>query len=95
MDFIKGLPRCYGYNSVLVVVDKFSRYSHFILLSHSFTAKVVAIEFLAHVVKLHGFPRSIVTIRDRVFLSNFWFEFFRLQQTQLRRSTAYHPQIDG
>ena len=59
-----------------VVVDRFSKYSHFILLSHPFTVKVVATEFLAHAVKLHGFPKSIVTDKDRVSLSNFWSELF-------------------
>ena len=66
MDFIEGLPRSYGYNSVLVVVDRFCKYSHFILLSHLFTSKVVATELLAQMVKLHGFPSSIVTGRDWV-----------------------------
>ena len=66
MDFIEGLPRSYGYNSVLVVVDRFIKYSHFILLSHLLTAKVVATEFFAHMVKLHGFPSSIVTDGDWV-----------------------------
>jgi hypothetical protein len=42
MDFIEGLPRSTNANNILVVVDKFSHYAHFIPLSHPYTAFKVA-----------------------------------------------------
>jgi len=95
MDFIEGLPRSSGKNCILVVVDKFSKFSHFIPLSHPFTAAVVAKAFMQQIYRLHGMPVSIISDRDKVFTSHLWQELFKLANVQLRMSSAYHPQSDG
>ena len=60
-----------------------------------FSAVTIAQLYFDHVFKLHGVPKTIVSDRDKVFISQFWQEFFRLQHTALHTSTAYHPQSDG
>jgi hypothetical protein len=72
MDFIEGLPKSGRYNCILVVVDKFSRYAHFLPLAHPFSAAVVANVFMDNVFKLHGPPEQIISDRDRIFNSLFW-----------------------
>lgn len=95
MDFIEGLPRSGVYNCILVVVDKFSKFAHFIGLSRPFTAASVAKAFLDNVYKLHGLPLAIISDRDRVFTSCFWQTLFSLAGVELKMSSAYHPRIDG
>ena len=56
MDFIEGFLRSISYNCILVVVDRFSKYAHFLPLSHPFTALQVAVLFMNNIFKLHGLP---------------------------------------
>jgi len=83
MDFIEGLPTSNLFNCILVVVDKFSKYAHFIKLKHPFSALQIAKIYMEHVYKLHGMPQAIVSDQDKIFTSHLWRELFTLSGTQL------------
>jgi hypothetical protein len=95
MNFVEGLPKSRGKDVILVVVDRLTKYAHFIPLSHPFTVHQIATLFMTHIHKLHGFPQRIVTDRDRIFTSKLWQELFKSLKVQLNLSTAYHPETDG
>lgn len=71
MDFIEVLPKSEGYDSVLLMDDRSSKYAHFITLRHPFTAHTVVGVFTKEVIRLHGTPRLIIYDSDKAF-----FEFF-------------------
>jgi hypothetical protein len=95
MDFVEGLPKSQGYSVIMVVVDRLTKYAHFIPVKHPYTASQVAQLFFDNIVKLHGVPRTIVSDRDKVFTSQFWRDLFQLLGTQLHLSSSYHLQSDG
>ena len=88
MDFVVGLPKSAGKDVVMVVVDRLTKYNHFIAISNPFTAKVVADTFIRNIVRLHGVPQSIFSDRDKVFMSRFWQEIFHQMGTKLRMSLS-------
>ncbi|XP_039003082.1 uncharacterized protein LOC120129711 [Hibiscus syriacus] len=95
MDFIEGLPTSLKKNCILVIVDKFTKYSHFLSLSHPYTAAEVAKLYLDNIYKLHGQPKMAISDRDKTFTSLFWRELMKQLGTKAVFSTAYHPEIYG
>jgi hypothetical protein len=95
MDFVEGLPKSHGKDVILVVVDRLTKYAHFIPLSHPYTVHKVATLFMENIFKLHGLPKIIVSDRDRIFTSKLWQEVFAALKVDLHFSTAYHPESDG
>lgn len=74
-----------------MVVDRFTKYAHFLPLTSHYTSKNEAQVFFENIFKLHGLPNSIVSDRDKVL----WQELFEKIGIGLHMSTAYHPQTDG
>jgi hypothetical protein len=94
MDFIEGLPQSCRKNTILIVVDRLSKSTHFLALAYPYTTNMVVEKFVDSVVKLHGMPRSIISDMDPIFISPFWREFFKMSGIKLQMSSAYHPQRD-
>jgi hypothetical protein len=95
MDFITNLPLTNNKSTIWVVIDRLSKFAHFIALPASFTAVSLASTFLTEIYRLHGAPKTIVSDRDKVFVSQFWRALFKGLGTTLAFSSSYHPQTDG
>jgi hypothetical protein len=80
-----------GKSVILTVIDRLSKYAHFIALGHPYSATSVTAAFFQQVVRLHGLPSSIVSDRDPIFTSRVWQKLFRLSGTQLHLSSAFRP----
>ena len=95
MDFITNLPSSHNKTIICVVADRLTKFAHFVALPTAVTAASLAQTFLIEIHRLHGTPKTIVSDRDRVFVSKFWRELFKQLGTTLAFSSSYHPQTDG
>jgi transposase InsO family protein/translation initiation factor IF-1 len=96
MDLITDLPVTKkGHDAVVTFVDRLTKMVHFAPTTKTAGAEAIANVFLSTWYKYHGLPRVIVSDRDRRFLSHFWQALFKALGTELRFSTAFHPQTDG
>jgi len=96
MDFVTHLPKSVkGHDSIWVIVDRLTKCAHFLVINQKWSMDRLAELYVREVVRLHGVPASIVSDRDPRFTSRFWQSLQAALGTQLRMSSAYHPQTDG
>jgi len=76
-------------------VDRLTKCAHFLAINQKWSLDKLAELYVREVVRLHGVPASIVSDRDPRFTSQFWQSLQEALGTQLRMSSAYHPQTHG
>ncbi|KAF8752238.1 hypothetical protein RHS01_07848 [Rhizoctonia solani] len=94
-NFITGFPKSQGCNTILVVIDSFSKFGHFIPTSKKITAKGLADLFITHIWKLHGLPVKTVSDWGTTFMGRFLRALYQWLGVKLAFSSAYHPESDG
>src|ERR1700692_3873848 len=95
MDFIPKLPLSNGFNNILVIVDKLTKYGIFIpTTTHIKEVETTAL-FFKHVISKFGIPRQVISDRDTRWHGEFWKEICDRMGMTRSLTTAYHPQADG
>jgi len=95
MNFITDLPKSAGYDTILVVLNRLTRMSHFIPCSKELDARQFANLFMKEIVRLHGLPHDSSTDRGTLFTSDLWKETTGKLGIKRRLSMAFHRQTDG
>jgi hypothetical protein len=90
MDFIIGFSKVDGMNTIMVVIDRFTKYSMFVADPMVCAAEVAAKLFYRNVVKYFGVSFDIISDRDVRFTGRFWTTLFNMMWTKLKFSTTNH-----
>ena len=78
MDFITDLLKNFReHNSIMVIVDKLSKASHFIMVKSTYKVVNIANIFMKEIFRLHGVPKVIISDRDVKSTKNFWKALFK------------------
>jgi len=83
------------YDSILVIVDRLTKYTHFILYKETYTAEQLARIVIDRLIRYYGIPSSFVTDRDKLFTLNYWKTLVTLIGIRYKLSTSFYLQTDG
>ena len=96
MDFVTGFPKSKrGNDAIFVVIDKLTKVAHFLPIKESIMAAQLGELYTSRIVSLHGIPQLITSNRRSIFTSMFKDSFQKAMGTNIRFSTAFHPQTSG
>ena len=95
MDFIEKLPPSSGFDTILVIVDRLSKQSIFILTHDTITSAKLAKLFVIHVFSKHGVPSHVTSNRGSKFVSSFFQTLGKALDMKLHFTSSYHPKGDG
>ncbi|KAJ8388138.1 hypothetical protein AAFF_G00146290 [Aldrovandia affinis] len=95
LDFVCGLPPSEGNDTILTIVDRFSKAVHFVPLPKLPSASETAELLVQHMVRLHGIPVDVVSDRGPQFSSHVWRSFCQALGASASLSSGYHPQTTG
>ena len=95
MDFHAVPTDRNGYDTVMILVDRFGKRPISLPCKKNIDAKGAARLYIEYPFRIYGPPDTIVSDRGPQFISAFWDEFTRILGIKLKLSTAYHPQTDG
>ena len=79
----------------MILVDKMSKATHFVLVKSTLKSINIADIFMRKIFRLRRITKTVISIRDAKFTSNFWKSLFIRMNTNMNFSTTYHPQTDG
>ena len=94
-DMITDLPIANGFDSILTVIDRLTKMVHFIPCRKDMNSEELADIMLRNVWRLHGTPKTIVSDRGSIFISQITQQLSKRLGIRLQPSTAYHPRTDG
>ena len=101
MDFITKLPKSKDlttrvlYNSIMVVINRLTKYLHFIAFKETFNAEQLKQLFIDRTIWYQNAPQSIISDRDKLFILAYWIMLMHGINIKLKSSTVYHPQTNG
>jgi hypothetical protein len=91
MDFIEKLPPSVRFDTMLVIVDHFTKQSLFIPTYDTITSVMLAKLFILHVFSKHGVPLHLTSDCRLEFMSSFFCFLGKALNMELHFTSGYHP----
>jgi hypothetical protein len=82
------------FDSILVIINRLTKYEYFILYKESLSAEELAYTFNKHILGNHGILKKIISNRDKLFTLRFWKSLADQLEIYYKIFIKYHPQIN-